>query len=40
MPGKDGVVTTSLIREKMDNYVKKIGQKDYIIIAHTALPED
>jgi CheY-like chemotaxis protein len=40
MPGMDGVVTTSKIREFNDPYVKKIKQKDYIIVAHTAIPED
>ena len=40
MPGMDGVATTAKIRESSDEYVKKIGQKDFIIIAHTALPED
>ena len=40
MPGMDGVQTTAAIRETMDSYVKKIGQKDFMIIAHTALPED
>mmetsp|Transcript_1203 Transcript_1203/g.2201 ORF Transcript_1203/g.2201 Transcript_1203/m.2201 type:complete len:151 (+) Transcript_1203:305-757(+) len=40
MPGMDGVETTQKIREIFDPYVKKRGQKDYIIVAHTALPED
>ena len=40
MPGIDGVVTTAKIRESTDDYVKKIGQRDYVIIAHTALPGD
>lgn len=40
MPSMDGVEATSIIREFTDDYVKKRGQKDYLIIAHTALPED
>ena len=40
MPGMDGVVATKKIRELLDPYVTKRGQKDYTIVAHTALPED
>jgi CheY-like chemotaxis protein len=40
MPGMDGVVATKKIRELFDSYVEKRGQKDYMIVAHTALPED
>lgn len=40
MPGMDGVVATKKIREIFDPYVKKRGQKDYTIVAHTALPEE
>ena len=40
MPGMDGVVATSKIREFNDPYVKRIEQKDYMIVAHTAIPED
>ena len=40
MPGMDGVVTTKQIREFTDQYVKKRGQKEYIIVAHTAIPQD
>lgn len=40
MPGMDGVVTTSKIREFTDQYVKKRGQKEFMIVAHTAIPED
>ena len=40
MPSMDGVKATSIIREFTDDYVKKRGQKDYLIIAHTAIPED
>ena len=40
MPSMDGVKATNIIRELSDNYVKKRGQKDFLIIAHTAIPED
>ena len=40
MPSMDGVKATSIIRELSDDYVKKRGQKDFLIIAHTAIPED
>ena len=40
MPGMDGVVATGKIREFNDAYVKKIEQKDHMIVAHTAIPED
>jgi CheY-like chemotaxis protein len=40
MPGMDGVVATSKIRQIFDPYVKTRAQKDYFILAHTALPED
>ena len=40
MPGMDGVETTSKIREILDPYVRKRGQQDYVIVAHTAMPED
>ena len=40
MPGMDGVVTTSQIRQFTDGYVKKRGQKEFMIVAHTAIPED
>jgi CheY-like chemotaxis protein len=40
MPGMDGVVATAKIREIFGPYVKKRDQKHYLIVAHTALPED
>ena len=40
MPGMDGVVATKNIRGIFDPYVAERGQKDYQIVAHTALPED
>ena len=40
MPGMDGAEATSKIREFTDDYVKRRGQRDYLIIAHTAIPED
>ena len=40
MPCMDGVVATKKIREILNPYVEKRGQKDYLIVAHTALPED
>jgi two-component system sensor histidine kinase BarA len=40
MPGMDGVETTAKIRKLMDPYIKKRGQLDFMIVAHTALPED
>ena len=40
MPDIDGVQTTEKIRKFMDKYVKSRRQKHYMIIAHTALPED
>lgn len=40
MPGMDGVVTTQKIRAIFDNYVKEKKQKHYLIVAHTALPEE
>ena len=41
MPGLDGVETTENIRSFTDKYVKERSkQKHYMIIAHTALPED
>ena len=40
MPGMDGVVATKRIREIFIPYVEKLGQKDHLIVAHTALPED
>ena len=40
MPGMDGVVTTQKIRQFNDAYVKKRQQKDYMIVAHTAIPKD
>ena len=40
MPGMDGAEATSKIRELTDDYVKRRGQRDYLIIAHTAIPAD
>jgi CheY-like chemotaxis protein len=40
MPGMDGVVATKKIREIFTPYVEMRGQKDHLIVAHTALPED
>lgn len=41
MPPMDGVETTSKIREFMDDYAKNVRkQKHYMIVAHTAMPED
>ncbi len=40
MPGMDGVMTTQKIRQFNDVYVKKRQQKDYMIVAHTAIPKD
>lgn len=36
----DGIEATRKIREIFDDYVKERGQKDYFILAHTAVPED
>lgn len=40
MPGMLGAEATSQIREFTDSYVKERKQKHYMIIAHTALPEE
>ena len=40
MPGMDGVKATSIIRQFTDEYIKKRGQKEFMIVAHTAIPED
>lgn len=37
MPGMDGVVATQKIRDIVDPYVSR---SQYIIVAHTALPEE
>ena len=40
MPVMDGVEATKKIREIFDDYVQQRGQRDYFILAHTAVPLD
>ena len=39
MPGMDGVETTAEIRKSVAKYLKKKKQENFMIVAHTALPE-